>query len=241
MSATALVAACLVGATLTGAAAPELGSANLSKVDADLQGFAVVAGGEVYNADFQPVATIDEYVKQYAKAGVAIPLSEANETKTTDGLAPIQTLGTVDLFGSKGLSVGNRIKMETSGCVGQDKNRSLQRFNRTAKGGAPRGIADLRCGVAGPTGWGWRHITSGHAGDYGRIASLMGKSWDSYAKWCLGQTLGVPSSAAYQAGNSTYVYHTPIQIWKSGRLYKTYTNHVSVSKGDFRIITEYFS
>lgn len=239
MSATALVAACLVGGSLTGAAAPELGYASLGKVDADLQGLTLVAGGEVYDSDLQPVATMDEYVRQYALAGVAVPKSQADETKTADGLAPIQTLGTAELLGEKGSSVGNRIKMEASGCVGQDQNRSLQRFNRTAKGGAPRGIADLRCGTA--TGWGWRHITSGHSGDYGRIASLMGKSWDSYAKWCLGQTLGVPSSAAYQASNSTYVYHTPIQIWKSGRLYKTYTNHVSVSKGDYRIITEYFS
>ena len=69
----------------------------------------------------------------------------------------------------------------------------------------------------------------------------MGKSWDSYAKWCLGQTLGVPSSASYQSGNNTYLYNAPIQIWNNGRLYKTYTNHVSVSRGDYRVITEYFS
>lgn len=70
---------------------------------------------------------------------------------------------------------------------------------------------------------------------------MMGKSWDSYAKWCLGQTLGSPSSASYQSGNSTYLYNTPIQIWNNGRLYKTYINHVSVSRGDYRVITEYFS
>jgi hypothetical protein len=177
--------------------------------------------------------------RQYADAGIDIPEAQADVTDVPEGLAPIQTLGASEMVGGKGSSVGSRLKMEAIGCSGQDQNRSLQRFNRTAKGGAPRGIADLRCGTA--SGWGWRHITAGHAGDYGRIASLMGKSWDSYAKWCLGQTLGVPSSAAYQAGNSTYLYNTAIQIWSNGPLYKTYTNHVSVSRGDYRIITEYFN
>lgn len=238
MSATALVASCLVGASLTGFAAADDAPADLSVVDDDLEGMTLVAGGEVYNADLEPVASIDEYVEQYAEAGIDIPEAEAEATEVTGGLAPIQTLGASEVLGSKGSSVGNRLKMEASGCVGQDQNRSLQRFNRTAKGGAPRGIADLRCGNSG---WGWRHITSRHAGDYGRVASIMGKSWESYAKWCLGQTLGVPSSAYYEANNSTYVYLTPIQIWNNGRLYKTYTNRVVVSRGDYRIITEYFS
>ncbi|MEV8214639.1 hypothetical protein [Leifsonia sp. NPDC077715] len=241
MSATALVASCILGAGLTGFAAADDPPEDLSVVDDDLEGLTLVAGGEVYNADLEPVASIDEYVEQYADAGIDIPEAQAEATEVEGGFAPLQTLGASELLGSKGSSLRGGLKMEATGCVGQDKNRSLQRFNRAAKGGAPRGIADLRCGVAGPAGWGWRHITSGHAGDYGRISSLMGKSWDSYAKWCLGQTLGVPSSAAYQASNNTYVYYTLIQIWSNGRLYKTYTNHVSVSKGDFRIITEYFS
>ncbi|WP_431246799.1 hypothetical protein [Leifsonia xyli] len=50
----------------------------------------------------------------------------------------------------------------------------------------------------------------------------------------------MPASAFYQANKQTYLYNAPIQIWSNGRLYKTYTNHVAVRRGDFAIITEFF-
>ncbi|WP_431220404.1 hypothetical protein [Leifsonia xyli] len=225
-----------------GVAASADDGVDLSAVDPDLQGFVLVAGGEVYDESLEPVATMDEYVEQFEEAGVDIPEEQAEVTETEDRLAPEQTLGLSGAVGSRGTAVGGRLKLEAPGCSGQDRNRSLQRFQRAAKGGAPRGIADLRCGYeSGGDGWGWRHIVAGHAGDYNRIASLMGRSWDSYAKWCLGQTLGVPASATYQTQRQTYLYKAPIQVWSNGRLYKTYTNQVAVSRGDFRVITEYFS
>jgi hypothetical protein len=128
--------------------------------------------------------------------------------------------------------------LKRRGCSGHDVNRSLQAFTGTAKGGAKRGIGELRCGNSS---WGWRHIAEGHKGDRCKIGAPSGKSWDTFAKWCIGQTLGSPSSATYQKSNATYPYQAPVQIWNNGTLQQTYQNRVSVRTSDWVIVTSYIS
>ena len=86
-----------------------------------------------------------------------------------------------------------------------------------------------------------RHIAEGHKGDYSKIGAPSGKSWDTFAKWCIGQTLGSPSSTTYQKSNATYLYQAPVQIWNNGTLQKTYQNRVSVRTSDRVIVTSYIS
>ncbi|WP_431246800.1 hypothetical protein [Leifsonia xyli] len=76
-----------------GVAASADDGVDLSAVDPDLQGFVLVAGGEVYDESLEPVATMDEYVEQFEEAGVDIPEEQAEVTETEDRLAPEQTLG----------------------------------------------------------------------------------------------------------------------------------------------------
>ena len=74
-----------------------------------------------------------------------------------------------------------------------------------------------------------------------RLVLPLEKSWDTFAKWCVGQTLGSPSSATKQSSNNTYLYTAPIQIWNNGALQKTYQNRVSVRTSDWVIVTSYIS
>ncbi|MDN4614766.1 hypothetical protein P5G50_09895 [Leifsonia sp. F6_8S_P_1B] len=48
----------------------------------------IEAGGGVYDGSLEPVAAMDDYVDQFAEAGVDIPAAQAEATNTTDGLAP---------------------------------------------------------------------------------------------------------------------------------------------------------
>jgi hypothetical protein len=198
-----------------------------AEIAEELVGTVYVVGDEVFSSDLEPVATLDEYIEIFEEAGVDVVSGD------------VVSAG----FGKQGGFAVQRASMvrpkfEAPGCSGHDANRSLQAFKRTAKGGAPRGIAELRCGNSS---WGWRHITTGHKADYGKISAPSGKSWDTFAKWCVGQTLGSPSSATKQSSNNTYLYTAPIQIWNNGALQKTHQNRVSVRTSDWVIVTSYIS
>jgi hypothetical protein len=205
---------------------------DLSGIDEDLLGTVYVFGDEVYSSDLEPVATLDEYVEVFEDAGadvVSADVPSADAVASVGGNSSGFTVQRASLV---------RPKFEAPGCSGHDANRSLQAFTRTAKGGAKRGIGELRCGNSS---WGWRHIAEGHKGDYSKIGAPSGKSWGTFAKWCIGQTLGSPSSATYQKSNATYPYQAPVQIWNNGTLQKTYQNRVSVRTSDWVIVTSYIS
>jgi hypothetical protein len=225
---TGIALACAIGVSLTGFA-----PANdpIDEVPEGLQGFVFVANETVYNSDLTEVASIEEYVDAYKEAGVAIDDEQAHATSIAG-----TDLGDAPRFATPAEFEGADLT-EAPGCSGHDQNRSLQRFSRTAKGGAPRGIADLRCGG---TTWGLRHIDRNHRAHWANKVAGSGRTWDEFARWAMGSVLSAPAAAPYNSSNNTYGYQAPIQVWVNGKLKTQFNTLVSVSNGDnWRIITAF--
>jgi hypothetical protein len=218
---------------------------DFSDIDEELMGTVFVMHDEVFSSDLEPIATLDEYIEVFEEAGIDVdselPASDNSEPPMDDPIA-------LSVKGEFGLAETGKFvaqtaslpmaKVDAPGCIGHDANRSYLAFSRSAKGGAKRGIGELRCGN---DAWGWRHIMARHKGDYGRIGAKRGWSWELFATWCISGTLGAPKTAIYQAENKTWLYKAPVQVWHGGKLQATYQNRVSMRAKDFLIITAYIA
>ncbi|GAB3586577.1 hypothetical protein GCM10027406_36930 [Leifsonia lichenia] len=227
--------ACIVGATLTGFAPTE--ESGIEEVPTDLQGFVFVANETVYDPEtLEEVATMDEYVEAYEDAGIEVDSSNAEATDTSKANLGFAPRLTTTQFVTASVRTP-RVKMEAPGCSGQDQNRSLQRYSRGAKGGAARGVADLRCGN---NSWGWRHVDYQHRTHWANKVAGSGASWNDFARWAMGSALNAPASAPYDSSRRTYAYTAPIQVWVNGKLKTQFNTVVPVTNGDgWRIITAY--
>ncbi|MFK4731629.1 hypothetical protein ROT00_18205 [Agromyces mediolanus] len=104
----------------------------------------------------------------------------------------------------------------------------------------PNGVGVLLCGNSG---FGWRHISARHGGDWQTIVTKykLGGTWDKFAKWAMSGTLAQPLSARYNSGNDTYRYTAVLQIrsYNSAATTRSYTIVVPVGGQNNRIVTAY--
>lgn len=210
---------------------------DIREVDAELRGTVLVLGGEIFDADLEPIGTVAEYQEAYEDAGFAISDLQIQATipPGTIAVAPGAPMGV-----GFGTGIGGPVKTEAPGCKGHDRNRSLQTLTRAGKSGVvTRGLAHRKCGVAGSKGWGWRHVASEHKDQWDTIAKAFGKKWDAFAVWAISGIVGSPSNVTYQSSRDTFLYTAPVQLWRNGKLVTTYNPKVSVANKSWNIITAY--
>jgi hypothetical protein len=131
-----------------------------------------------------------------------------------------------------------------SACGFLDKDtKTVRTFGRSAGAGFSAGKAILACGFQGwdgETGWGFRHIRHGHEGDWARITTMVGGTWQGAADWSMAQALKGPAYVTYTKRNDTYTYRTPIYIYdRQGKMRYSFYSNVVVAAKTQNIITAY--
>lgn len=123
------------------------------------------------------------------------------------------------------------------------KNKLLKDYGRQKLSGVAGKTGHLRCGhqdFLKSTGWGLRHIESGHLSQWKSKAAMLAEPWQTFANWTWVQTLKAPSSKRRQPSNDTLVYKTPIQIKNSrGQVLDQFTSVVVIARVSQNFITAY--
>lgn len=97
--------------------------------------------------------------------------------------------------------------------------------------------ARLRCGVSEK--WGYRHIKQRHAADWYAKSAFVGAQWESFASWCMSDSLLAPVSKWYRAKNKTLQYNTPVVMLGRRGQKHTFYAQVVVAKDSQNIITSH--
>lgn len=115
------------------------------------------------------------------------------------------------------------------------KEYPRKHWNGVVKGGH----ANLLCGTPGSTGYGMRHIWSGHGADFERIVDKypLDISAAQFMIQSAGAVLDGPDNVTHRTSNDTFTYTAPIEITYRGRVYRTYEMVVAVGNKNWNIIT----
>lgn len=106
--------------------------------------------------------------------------------------------------------------------------------------------AILRCGTwnsKNPNGgWGFRHISGKHGGEWGTMGLLVNANWRDIADFAISDALSNVYKSSSNAANNTFSYNGIIQLKRyNGKTIKTYYVKVAVDQTDRRIITAYYT
>ncbi|WP_378143941.1 hypothetical protein ACFJGV_10880 [Cnuibacter sp. UC19_7] len=222
-------------------------------VDDVVNSVVYIAHGEVFDADYNAIGSIDEVAEALNSDGSAVAVKAAEHL--TEESAPIFAAEQASrdangITAPEQSSSQAAAAVEAPGCSGYNTNFILREYPTVAwpAVGAPKASSPLRCGNSGAvSAFGWRHVWSdGHKADYqSLVAATHGPIDDSNMKsflqeFIFPQTLGWPLNVVDRPDSNSWRYSTTIEIYdNTTETHRTFIAYVAVGKTTQNIVTSW--